>query len=796
MTKENEKVKQMNPKPGFVANEVPECKLQAAIAADMLDESSRLLLERETREMEQRLHRTGHEPGKGGKPGSLVGLALSGGGIRSATFCLGALQALAKGRWLKQVDYLSTVSGGGYIGSSLTWWLSDKPETPKGSEFGLSPDDFPYGEGSRAPLLRYVRQRGNWLAPGRGIDLFAGFAVVLRGVLLNLAVWIPILTGAMYLMYQRPAVLAFIDLQAVAQWVGLRRLTQMAVIAPTSTPNVYELLFWTAVLVAAVYVAACLVYSLVTGVVRGRLSSVPAIRWLLNRYRLRRFFEIVAGAALKVILVTLLFGLLPLVVIKLHSYVGVVGPGTVLAGLASTWWGFVRSRSEEQGAVPMGLIVTLAAGSLLFGILLIGQGIANWAHCTVLQTRYSLDEFYCANWGSADGSDPILFAWMFWGIFAFAVLLGLCVNLNYISLHRFYRDRMMETFMPSYAASVRNVTGPSPLADSARLSEMRPYEGGVAPFHLVNTNLVLVNSEQQRYRMRGGDSFVLTPLHCGSNATGWVETKNYMNDGMTLSTAMAISGAAANPNTGAAGGTRRNRFVALLMALVNVQLGYWVPHPTSTWFKTPNHFHPGLYHLTGWLVKHGFTEDAGFLQLSDGGHFDNLGLYELIRRRMRLIVLCDAGADPTFAYEDLVLAINRIDGDFGTKLEFHPSNPGTPVPASPLNELVAGKKPAFPQAKHLAERGYLLADIVYPGKGNEKGLLIMIKTTMVPGLPPEVLGYKATHPDFPDEATSDQFFDEAQFEAYREQGFHIATAMMNDPEVVQALKAAYGKWPA
>src|SRR5581483_9540658 len=52
-------------------------------------------------------------------PTDTVGLALSGGGVRSATFCLGVLQALAKRDRLRGIDFLSTVSGGGYIGAFL-----------------------------------------------------------------------------------------------------------------------------------------------------------------------------------------------------------------------------------------------------------------------------------------------------------------------------------------------------------------------------------------------------------------------------------------------------------------------------------------------------------------------------------------------------------------------------------------------------------------------------------------------------------------------------------------------------
>src|SRR5262249_9602069 len=107
---------------------------------------------------------------------SLVGLALSGGGIRSASFCLGALQALDKAGVLKNVDYLSTVSGGGYIGTSLstamTRWHGQFPFAGR-----LTPDE-PYP-------LQHIRNHSNYLFPQGIINIFYNVAIYLRGLLAN-----------------------------------------------------------------------------------------------------------------------------------------------------------------------------------------------------------------------------------------------------------------------------------------------------------------------------------------------------------------------------------------------------------------------------------------------------------------------------------------------------------------------------------------------------------------------------------------------------------------------------------
>ena len=141
----------------------------------------------------------------------LVGLALSGGGIRSATFSLGVLQRLAKEGCLKHVDYLSTVSGGGYIGGSLTWLLSDKVRNPNkgkvdGKDFRTTSDKFPYGvedpreerlRENESNILKHLRLHGKYLTPGKGITTLSLIAVILRGILLNLLVWLPLVVALM-----------------------------------------------------------------------------------------------------------------------------------------------------------------------------------------------------------------------------------------------------------------------------------------------------------------------------------------------------------------------------------------------------------------------------------------------------------------------------------------------------------------------------------------------------------------------------------------------------------------------
>ena len=171
--------------------------------------------------------------------------------------------------------------------------------------------------------------------------------------------------------------------------------------------------------------------------------------------------------------------------------------------------------------------------------------------------------------------------------------------------------------------------------------------------------------------------------------------------------------------------------------------------------------------------------------MSDGGHFENLAVYELIRRKLRLIIVCDGGGDPDFKFADLQTTFRRIEADFGAKVEFA----GDHKPAT----LVPSKDAGYPKGSKRAARGHIVGDITY--HDNTHGKLILMKTTMVPGVSTAVKGYKGANPDFPDQTTADQFFDEEQFEAYRELGHHIGQEMvaaLQLPQFIAEIETAAG----
>jgi hypothetical protein len=345
----------------------------------------------------------------------------------------------------------------------------------------------------------------------------------------------------------------------------------------------------------------------------------------------------------------------------------------------------------------------------------------------------------------------------------------------------------MENFMPNARNVKNNQWGRATDADRALLEDMcKENESDKArrPYHLINTNIVLVDSQTAKFHGRGGDSFLLSPLYCGSDATCYFPTKNYNKKGsrgMTLASAMAISAAAVNPDVGVAGrGVTRNKLVSALLGLLNLRLGYWTSNPKvkKRLPFPPNFLAPGFF---GDVVGGSLTEEKKAIELTDGGHFENLALYELIRRKPNVIIVSDAGADPNFLFGDLANAVERARVDFGVKIRFDSQYN--------LDALVPGSAPngPFTEKYRLAERGFAIADVVYPDSTNN-GKLIYIKTTLTKDLPADIYGYKGANESFPDQTTADQFFDEAQFEAYRELGYQLTWQMLNSKEGKQILE--------
>jgi hypothetical protein len=270
----------------------------------------------------------------------------------------------------------------------------------------------------------------------------------------------------------------------------------------------------------------------------------------------------------------------------------------------------------------------------------------------------------------------------------------------------------------------------------------------------------MMGSKNIKLQGRGADNFIFSPLYCGSLSSGYARTKDYVGGGMDLATAFSISGAAVDPNSYAT----RSRSVSFLMSLLNIRLGYWIKNPRFPPKLPPALTRPWWYvYLFREMLGSGLNEQQSYVHLSDGGHFENLGLYELIRRRCKYIIVSDAGADPEYAFLSLGQVIEMVRVDFGAQIDID------------VSTLEPGG------ARRFSERSFVVGKISYP-EATEPAWLLYVKPVVTRNMPEDIYGYRRMHPEFPQQSTANQFFDEAQFEAYRELGFQIGRQLSHSIE--------------
>lgn len=265
----------------------------------------------------------------------------------------------------------------------------------------------------------------------------------------------------------------------------------------------------------------------------------------------------------------------------------------------------------------------------------------------------------------------------------------------------------------------------------------------------------------------------------------------------------AISGAAVSTGLG----HMSSLGFSAIAWLVNARLAYWwlpaekmsTQRRDSAW-KT---FDLVRQEMTG-----GFYGQRGLRwSVSDGGHFENTGVYELLRRRVALIVCSDNGADPEYRFKDVQNLVRRARIDLGAEIEFL-DEPGLAQFVGTLKESVADVGPyfgtleQFRDAQTRADRCALVARVRYAADDKATGLarealLVVVKPTVTQFAPLDVKLYARTRPAFPQQPTGDQFFDEGQWESYRKLGQEIGLRLFAlwDGYVNVARRMAAGTYP-
>ncbi len=620
---------------------------------------------------------------------SLVGLAFSGGGIRSATFNLGVLQALSQYGLLRHADYLSTVSGGGYVGGSLSAIVNGSSdngsgETPPDVHWG---PNFPFAHvqgQEESAAIRQLRNFSNYLAPKGVWDNLRIPALLLRGVIVNLSVVLPAVILAAVIM-----ALAGPDIASLSAWpVWLKW-------APAGALAAFAL--------AAVATV-----------------SVRAEGWI-QRDATQRFWAYALAAVGGVAA----FVSLPALVVLYDrlEWGHLEAVGGVVALLLPT---LGAGKAAEQVATLGGKVALYVLGFLGPLVLLL-----MYVHIARYLIQYPGRVFF-AVWIAA-----VLFLWNYIGFDA-----------NATSMLMFYRDRLSKAYLFRWWPSSK---GDPPQNDEQKLSKL----GSQGPYHLVNATLNLQGSSDLSLRGRNSEPFTFSKYFCGSRRTGYCATEvlERHDSKVNLGTAMAIAAAAASPNMG----MTTIPSLVFIMTLLNVRLGYWLPNPrhlseAGAWWNPRYESGPGPRYLLREMWS-GPNASRSYVNVSDGGHVENLGLYGLLERRCKFIVACDAEADPNHRFHSLARAIRFARIDWGFDIEID------------LSDLAKDDD-------GLSRMSWALGKIRY--SEDEVGYLLYIKASLTGNENEYIKTYRRAHPSFPHQSTADQFFDEAQFECYRALGYKVA----------------------
>jgi len=416
------------------------------------------------------------------------GIALSGGGIRSASFGLGVMQALVANDQLHKMDYMSTVSGGGYLGAALTWALKQGE-----GAFGTHSDNFPLGkkkeEGNKNNienngLLNFIRQHSSYLMPTGKLDMVSFAAVVLRSMIISLFFYLSVLTIAMTFCVWCLYGIAHESLN------GLNHTLIQRFNLESHNFNKGLLISMAALIFVGVIILA-FSYSLRT------FSKTTSTK----RYLKFITGQQVLGIMLKVSFACVIFGSLPYVADALDEYVTPTAGGSSLFGATVGVWQYVKARKNKKGNTRISnTMIYAGAFALIYGIFLFAY---------VITTKVFLNEGL-----------GFKHLWLFFILIGITASVGYFVNLNLIGPNYIWRIRLMETFMPSKEAVRDNSWKPAVDADIALMKDM--CMGQIRrPYHIINTNVILTNSQKVNYRGRGGDNFIISPLFCGSDATGW-----------------------------------------------------------------------------------------------------------------------------------------------------------------------------------------------------------------------------------------------------------------------------------
>jgi Patatin-like phospholipase len=703
-----------------------------------------------------------------------IGLALSGGGIRSAAFCTGAMQALDMHGVLRKTDYISSVSGGGYAAVAAGMGYIDD------GKFPFYADE----EQKDTPAMGELRNNAAYLKT-QGLDALRNLAVYLRGIAANFVIITPVL---LFLAWFTLLVNPSYDAMRMPDFLGL-------VIGDRFGP--FTGTTYIALILLLVYaVWALWTRNMTTAGVEGWASAAGGVVLVLVGFVL--FLELhpylvmqmVEGWRPASVTANADNGKSALVETGSQIVTKLVGFFTAISAfltlISSSLGNLLKTDSEQNGFIGMiksffrSRILWIGAALILpLTFWLVYLLLVYWAiDLTALPVLerpprpFTATLRKAAEW-MAFGSVPLLY------LEISAVMFGLWyfLSANGNSPHRLYRDRLGAAFCFPHLA---NPTAKRPKGrddtESVKLKVVKKLSqlGGNGPYHLINTALNIAGDPMVNQRGRDADFFLFSQKFIGSKATQYAATdsmeKIEVLGSFDVASAMAVSGAAFSSNMGSA----TIKLLRLTFAFFNVRLGYWFPNPMRiSEEKSKDLKRTFIYFLQEVLGS--LTANTWSVYLSDGGHVENLGVYELLRRRCQLIIVIDAEADPKMTFGSYVRAQRYARIDLGAVMH---------VPW----RMIAARSLAAQKGDGKVEIGphCAIGTIDYDKGGH--GHIIYVKSSVTGDEKDYIKDYNARYVEFPHETTADQFFSEEQFEVYRALGYHAVNGLLDGTHIAETSK--------
>lgn len=637
--------------------------------------------------------------------GPEVGVCCSGGGIRSAAYSLGALQALQQQPGWAKVGVIAAVSGGSYIAGARQILVTESEKPPTVPFARLSPEE------------QHLRNRTHYLAPGlqgkaRAVNRwFRGF--LSNVVFLAAVVWV----------LGRP----------LGWFVGSWSLypSLRAGEAPAVRSSTWISLF-------GLYALALVV------------ASLPLWRRFKkdeSRNACFRYADIVLYT-LGVIFVLQLA--VPFVLVASREIVESIGEtaafvvgsvGLLVTGLAAAR-SIVYPYVGRAARTLAGLVVPLA---LAFSWLIIANGGTSIALGWGWEAIVTLAAVAVAIWlGSRDAT--------LW------------------SVRPFYMRRLADAYSLKLDDNAEVVTVP--------VAELKPLSqtGATAQPDLVICAAANVSKGAITPPGRNALSFTFEPTRVGMPnpragaqwgcATADIERAlgGDRAENMTIISSVATSGAAFSP----AMGRMTVRSLRMLLAVLNLRLGAWLPNPlwVNAEVRTDREAkESGVPRILPYFFKEllgAHRLDDRFLYVTDGGHWDNLGLVELLRRRCRVIFCFDAGGDQVTTFNAIAEAMSLARTDLGVEIDLRPDT------LAPRRRPKRGRPTMSPRA-------FTIGTVRYP-ESSGAAHLVYCKAAVTESAPWEVRAYQQRNTVFPNHSTLFQLFDDECFEAYRALGEHTAAS--------------------